>query len=166
MQEDLSSLEPKFNKILKELCKNSNIKDIIIVQFTNDLKNKNNNAECDPENRKISIRPTLSSVDLLRSLYHEFEHYYQYNYYNWWMDKRKREIYENFYKNLINFIEEDARIFGNAFGKANGRFLFKLIPIENFTRLNGECNEIICNTLDCFEEQLTCHILIQGLLNN
>lgn len=170
MMEDIDKLKVKFDEILINLCQESNIDDPIKVRFTSQLDNKNNNAECHPNNKIILIKPNLSSINMIRSLYHEFEHYYQYkyhsDYYKWWMDNEKRNIYEKYYKNFINFIEEDARIFGNSFGKANGRFLFKLIPIEKFDCLNGKCDSEICSALDCLEEEITCHILIQGLSNN
>lgn len=112
------------------------------ISFPTDLSNNDYIAEYNHYDNIIKINPESFTMGykLIMQLYHEFRHAYQYKnypkYYIWWLKDSNKEIYNYFYDTPINFIEEDARIFGYTLGKYNGEFLFKIYKIKFFEMLD------------------------------
>lgn len=89
-------------------------------------------------------------------IWHEFRHAWQLlNYediYRWWLfPSKKRNInYSKFYREPINSIEEDARIFSITRGKKDGIALLEKFTPEILTVLEEK------NLLEKYNEELIC----------
>ena len=124
---------------LNYLCDSYNLEKIKVkvnssLFVTTKEKRKYMLGQLDLQKKRIILNEKLllekdGEIELVKGLYHEFRHYWQYqNYrevYLRWLSTQNREAYNKYYYTDTCSIEADAREFGDNFGNFDREDLLK-----------------------------------------
>ncbi len=114
----------ELSHVLIDLCQAHHLTPYLLVLDHSKMP-KRAYGVCIYKQHIISIASDINYKKAEQTVYHEFEHAFQYKHYRtlcelWWNKQHNREYYM-YYRQFLNVLEADARVFGRSLGQRNLR---------------------------------------------